>query len=408
MIIAPVEGTETVTLLAMVDTGSKNEDRNNRGISHFIEHMMFKGTEKRPSTMVISSELDVLGGVYNAFTSKEYTGYWMKINHKQLNKAADVLSDMMFNSKFEQEEIDRERGVILEELNMYLDNPMYHIEDIFENLLYGDQPAGWDVIGIKETLNKMQRKDFINYINSQYGTNNMVLCLAGKIEKDVEKKILKYFSGKNNTKPVLRPKTKEKQIKPAHNFYYKKTDQAHLSLGVRTFPNNHKDENILKMIAVILGGSMSSRLFMNLRERNGLAYYVRTSPEFYSDSGYLTTNAGVPVDKLDKALKIIIREYNRMRTELISEEELKRAKDMVEGRVVIQFEASDNLANWYGRQVIMKEKITTPKDYLTAIKKITSADIKRVANKIFANDRLNLAVIGPYKDGKKFEKTLTF
>ena len=424
LITSPMRGTKTATILVMAGTGSKYENRENNGVSHFLEHLFFKGTIKRPTTLAISSELDNIGAQFNAFTGKEYTGYWVKADARKIKLAFDVVSDMLINSKFDEEEIERERKVIIEEYNMYLDNPMMHIEDVFEEGLYGDTPAGWDTIGTKKTIFNLGRPDFIKYLNSQYGAANITVCLAGKIEnKEVLNLTQKYFFAdglkKRGGNFIEKPAVVEGQVRPAVKLHYKKTDQAHLSLGVRTFGYGHKDKLIAKMIAIILGGSMSSRLFISLREREGLAYYVRSEAEAYTDSGYLTTRAGVPVDKIEKAIQIILKEYKNISKTLVSAEELKRMKDLIFGRSAIQFEASDNLANWYGRQAIMfntikradkktKIKIEAPKDYLKKIKAITASDIKRVAEDIFVNRGLNLAVIGPYKekDKNKFKKIL--
>lgn len=408
LITVPMKGTETVTSLIMVSTGSKYENQKNNGISHFLEHMFFKGTAKRPNTLVLSSELDTLGGVYNAFTTKEFTGYWTKTDSRHTEQSVEILSDMLLHSKFDPEEIKREKGVIIEELNMYRDNPMIYIEDVFENLLYGDQPAGWDIIGTKENILSFKRSDFLSYIKNQYGAQNMVVCLAGNLKTEPLNLVKKYLGGLQPTKPNKKLAVQEKQIKPEIRTVYKKTDQTHLSLGVRTFSSGHKDEFILKILSIVLGGSMSSRLFINLREREGLAYYVRTSTEFYTDTGYLTTQAGVPVDKVEKAIKIILAEYDKLKNESVSPDELSRIKDMIKGKLVIQLESSDNQANWYARQVIMKEQMYTPKDYLTIIDSINPDDIKKVANDVFANNKLNLAIIGPYKDNKDFKNILTF
>jgi predicted Zn-dependent peptidase len=408
LLLAPITGTGTVTALVMVATGSKYETKQNSGISHFLEHMFFKGTQKRPSALALSSELDSLGGVYNAFTTKEFTGYWAKVDASQSGKALDVLSDMLLSSLFVAEEIEREKGVIIEELNMYLDNPMIHIEDLFENLLYGDQPAGWDIIGTKETIQSFKREDFISYVQAQYGAQNTVICLAGNIPVGIEQVVEASFAKLATSEAKDKLAATEEQSAPACLSFYKKTDQAHLSLGVRAYPSGHPDEFILRLLSTILGGSMSSRLFINLREREGLAYYVRTNAEYYTDTGYLTTQAGVPVDKAEKAIGIIMSEYRRLREELVPAEELERVKDMIRGRLVIQTEASDNVANWYAKQAVMKEAIMTPEDYIKAISAVTAEDIRRVATDIFTNKGLNLAIIGPYEGEKEFLPILTF
>lgn len=407
LITVPIKGAKITTALVIFKTGSKNETRVTSGLSHFLEHMFFKGTKTRPNTLILSSEMDSLGGEYNAFTSKEYTGYWFKVANNKLNKALHILSDMLFNSLFDEREIEREKGVIIEELNMYQDNPRMHIEDVFEACLYGDTSAGWETIGTKENIRRFKRQDFIDYLNQQYGSRSAYIIIAGAV-KPVDKKIIsKLFSGfwKNNYQAI--PKLIEKQNNPQLKIVKKKTDQLTLALGVRTVKMGHPDEFKLKLLAIILGGSMSSRLFINLRERHGLAYYVRTSNEFYSDSGYLATQAGVPRDKIEMALKIIIEEYKLLVKELVLEKELRRAKDILQGRVMLQMEASDNLANWYAQQVMYRKNILTPGELIKKINKITAFDIQKVARQIFVNRHLNLAIIGNVNE-KRIKNILHF
>jgi len=412
VITAPISGTKTVTVLVMVATGSRFENKENSGISHFLEHMFFKGTKKRPTTLKISSELDRVGGEFNAFTGKEYTGYFVKVEAGQLALALDVLSDMLLNSKFAAEEIARERGVIIEELNMYLDNPLIYIEDLFEECLYGDTPAGRDTIGTKETILKIDRKKILDYLGKQYSSDKMIVSLSGGFKPADLKLVNKYFNDFSKKAYREKLKTNDEQAAPKLNLFYKKTDQAHLSLGVRTYGYGSPDEITAKIISIILGGTMSSRLFTELRERRGLAYYVRTHNEPYTDSGYLTTQAGVPIAKLAEAIKIILAEYKKITEKSVNAEELNRVKQCLIGRTTLNLESSDSLANWYARQAILfkeqnrKDKILTPENYYAKIKKVSAADIRRVAKEIFVKQKLNLAIIGPYKEKAEFEKML--
>ncbi len=408
LILVPMQGTKTLTILVMFAAGSKYENRENNGISHFLEHMFFKGTKKRPNTISISSELDSLGAEFNAFTSKEYTGYWIKIDNSKAGKGMDILSDMLLNSKFSNKEINLEKGVILEEVNMYHDNPMLYIEDIFEDCLYGDNPAGWDTLGTKENISKFSQKDFKDYLSSHYSAEKMFVCLAGNLKDEHIIKANGYFEKFKNFPTKEKEPVKENQNKPQIKIHYKDTSQATFSLGVRTFANNHPDKLIAKMLSVILGGSMSSRLFIKLRERKGLAYFVKTHSDFYTDSGYLTTTAGVPVGKLEEAINIILDEYRKISKILVSPKELKKNKDLIKGRSVLQLEPSDNKAIWHTQQAVLGEKIISPENYYKKINQIKSADIKRVAKNIFNNENLNLAIIGPYKSDRKFKKILNF
>lgn len=402
-----VKGAPTATALIMFKTGSRYESKQESGLSHFLEHLFFKGTVKRPNTLAISSELDSLGGEYNAFTSKEFTGYWVKVAAGKLGVALDIMSDMLLNSRFAAEEIEREKGVIIEELNMYEDNPIMHVEDVFEMILYGDTPAGRETIGTKANIRRFTRSDFLRYWRAQYGAKSASVILAGGVRDSDRKAAAKLFSPFTINAWKKQPGVKEKQKSPQLKIVTKKIDQVNLSLGVRAFPLDHQEEMKVRLLGVILGGSMSSRLFIRLRERNGLAYSIRTMAEFYSDSGYLTAQAGVPIEKTAAAIKIILDEYKKMTTEAVSAAELKRAKDLLRGKMLIQMEATDNLAVWYGRQAVLRKEIITPGEFLRRLDKISAADLLKTAKKIFVNERLNLALIGDIKAGE-IKKILRF
>ncbi len=406
ILTVPTQRTETITILVLFKTGSKYEDKYNNGISHFLEHMFFKGTTNRPVTLDIASELDSIGGEYNAFTGKEYTGYLMKVTAGKIKTALDVMNDILMNSKFEAEEIEREKGVIIEEINMYHDNPMMYIEDVFEQGLYGDTPAGWEISGPKENVQNFDRLDFLKYFNSQYGANNALVCATGALPENVDNLLEEYFCNFHKTDCHDKLKVIENQNSPQVKLHKKATDQVNLSLGVRTYPAGDKYEATLKLISIILGGSMSSRLFTKLRERHGLAYYVRTQLEAKSDSGYLTTNAGIPVDLEGRAIGIILDEYKRLKKEKVDEKELQRNKDMIRGRTTIKLESSENVAEWFADSWVLRDEVLTPKDFLNKIEQVTAKDIHKVAQDIFRPDKLNLAIIGPFEQDWGFSKYL--
>lgn len=391
IITAPMPGTKTVTVLVAVATGSKYETKQNNGISHFLEHMFFKGTKKRPSTLAIAEELDKVGGAYNAFTAEEYTGYWAKVDHKHLDLAMNVVSDIFLNSKLAEKEIEREKGVIIEEINMYQDTPMRYVGVLFNKLLYGDQPAGFMIAGIKENISKFQRKDFVQYLQNYYVAENTVICLAGNIENNIEK----YFKNIKTGKAKSKIKVRDKQIKPESLIFYKDTDQTHLCLGVRGYSLFHPDEYVLSVLGVLLGGMMSSRLWIAVREREGLAYYVHTDIENQTDTGYLVTQAGVEHCKAEKAIRLILKEYQRIRDEKISQQELQKVQDCIKGRMMLELESSDSMASFICGQEILKKEILTPEQIFAKIDKVSTEDIQRVANDIFQNKKLNLAVICP-------------
>jgi predicted Zn-dependent peptidase len=400
----PDSSSKTVTALVMVGTGSRNETRNNNGISHFLEHMMFKGTEKYPDAFSLAAALDAVGGEFNAFTSKEYTGYYIKLKADKLEIALEILSDMLFNSTFKQNEVDKERGVILEEINMYKANPMMRLEDVFESCLYGDNSAGWEVIGTKENIKKFQRKDFLNYYKKQYGANNLHLVLAGNLPKNINSLSDKYFADFVKNKKKEPAKISINQKVPQLKVEYKENDQINLALGVRAFAIGDKREATLKLMQVILGGSMSSRLFTEIREKRGLAYYVKASTELYRDSGYLAVEAGLKNEAVYEAIELILNEFKKLALEPVSAKELKRNKEMIKGRMALSLEGSDAIASFYARQSVTRKSFKKPKDFLAEMNKVRSTDIQNLAKDLFVNDRLNLAVIGPMKENAKLRK----
>lgn len=403
----PMKETQTATVMIAVGVGSRYETEKEAGLSHFIEHMMFKGTQKRPTTLDISEELDAIGGEFNAFTSKDKTFYYAKADGKKLDIALDVVADMYLHSKIDAEEIEREKGTIIQEINMGEDTPMRRVGDSFEELLYQKNNLGRDVIGSKKTVSSFKRQDFLDYIERFYVANDTVVCVAGNIiEKKVVSQIRKYFSAmKKGVKPKFK-KVVEKQKNPAVILKFKKTDQTHFILGNRAFHENHPDRFALSLLAIILGGNMSSRLFIEVRERRGLAYHVSTGIDSYTDCGYIATQAGVEHGKLELTIKTILDEYRKIVAEEVGEKELQKAKDYIRGKSVMGLESSDEVAMFFLDQELKKKKMMTVEDLMAKIDKVTARDVQRVAQKIFRNDNLNLAVIGPHQNDAKLQKLL--
>lgn len=405
----PMKNTQTASFIIMVGVGSRFESEKESGLSHFIEHMMFKGTEKRPTTLAISEELDSVGGEFNAFTGKDMTAYYAKSDAKHLGVSLDVITDMFLNSKIEEEEIEREKGTIIQELNMYEDTPLRNVGDVFENLLYPKNALGRDIVGNKKTIKSFKRGDFKKYMADHYVPQNTVVCVAGNInEKDIIKEIEKRFVGMAKGKKADFEKLVEIQKVPQISIKNKKTDQTHLNLGFRTFGYDHKDRFALALLSTILGGNMSSRLFIEIREKKGLAYSVRTFVEAFQDAGYLAMYAGVEHKKLELTIETAFQEFKKMATEKVSPKELKNAKDYLKGKSVMNFESSDEVAMFFIDQEIKKKKIMNLSEILGRIEKVSAEDILRVAKKIFRPERLNLAIIGPHKDTDKIKKLLKF
>ncbi len=402
LITVPMESTKTVTVLVLVKTGSRYETREINGISHFLEHMMFKGTIKRPGSLDISQELDSIGADYNAFTSKEYTGYYVKCAADKIDIAMDVISDIFQNSKFEEKEMDKERGPIKEEINMYMDHPPRRVAEIFETLLYGNQPLGWDIGGDKNNIDKMRHVDLLKYFNDHYFAKNTVIIIAGNINPNEAKdKLEKYFNNVREGERAEPPVFKGDQSEPRLVVEYKKSDQTHINLGFLGYSRFHPKYEALELLAIILGGGMSSRLFVEIRENRGLAYRIRSGTTAYNETGNFITYAGLNNVNLIEGIKVILAEHKKLTFEQVTEKEIARVKDQIRGSFVIGLEQSDDQASFYGEQELLENKIETPEERLTKITAVTRKDIFEVAKDIFKPEKLNLAIIGPLEGDNK-------
>jgi len=398
LITVPMKSTKTVNILVLVSTGSRYETKDISGISHFLEHMMFKGTHKRPGALDISQELDSIGADYNAFTSKEYTGYYIKAAKEKFDLITDVISDIFQNSKLDEEEINKEKGVIIEEINMYFDSPRHDVSEIFDELLYGDQPMGWNVAGEKEIIKSLQKSQFVNYFNSHYFAQNTIVAVSGNVDlEDVKLKVEKSFNNIRQGDKLMYKTTKENQSEPALKIKDKKTDQTHFVLGVRAFNIFDDKLDAAEVMSVVLGGNMSSRLFIEVREKRGLAYSVHSSADAFTDVGYVATQSGVDNSRFLEALKVVLDEYKKIASEKVPEKELNKAKEYIKGKMVIGLESSDEMASFYAMQELLKKEIKTPEQRLAEIDKVTSDDVFKVAQEIFKPEKLNLAIVGPVK-----------
>ncbi|MFZ2205731.1 MAG: pitrilysin family protein [Minisyncoccia bacterium] len=409
VITVPMKDNPTATVLVLVEAGSKYETKKINGISHFLEHMCFKGTVKRPKAIDISKELDALGSQYNAFTAQEYTGYYAKSDARHFKQIFDVVSDVYLNSTFPDTEMQKEKGVIIEEINMYEDMPNRHVQDLFMELLYGDQPAGWNIAGEKKNILSMKRDDFVEYKKAHYLPEATVIVVAGKVtEKDVMKEVEKVFGHIPRGKKSPKLKVKESQIKPEALVKFKKTDQTHFVLGVRTYGLKDKKNPVLSVLGGILGGGMSSRLFQKLREEMGVGYYVRSYNDVYTDHGVFQISAGVDNKRINEVVEAVLEECRKLKNEKVSEDELGKVKECLIGNMKLSLEASDDIANFYGGQELLKKEVRVAEEKADEIRKVTSIQIKDMANKIFKDEILNLALIGPFKEKAKFLKILKF
>lgn len=409
VLTVPMKDNPTVTVLVLVGTGSNYETKEVNGISHFLEHMCFKGTLKRPSPKLISHELDSLGCQYNAFTSHECTGYYAKGDAKNFKQIFDIISDIYLNSTFPESELEKEKGVIIEEINMYEDMPSSDVQDLFEAVLYGDQPAGWSVLGTKENIKNMKRDDFINYKKSNYLSANTVIVVAGNIKTDgVYKEVEKNFKNVKDNKKIRLQKTKDIQTTPNILVKFKNTDQTHFVLGFRTFSLFDKKNITLSLLSGVLGAGMSSRLFVKLREEMGVAYYVRAHNDPSLDHGSFQISAGVNNTRTEEVIKEILKECNNLVTTPVTKEELNKVKSLIIGNMKMSLESTDDIASFYGGQELMKNDFKSLEEKIAEINKITPKDIQKIAELVFKTKNLNLAVIGPYTDDTKFKGILKF
>ncbi len=411
IITVPMKDTPTATVLVLVEAGSKYETKDINGLSHFLEHMCFKGTVNRPKASDISHELDSLGAQYNAFTSQEFTGYYAKAQAKKLPQLINIIADMYINPVFDENEIQKEKGVIVEEINMYEDMPHRHVQEVFSRLLYGDQPAGWDIAGTRENVRAMTRNHFVQYRDKHYVSKGTIVVVAGKIdEKKVRKLIVDEFSKISTAKKHSKETVKEIQSMPALAIESKKTDQMHLVLGVRSYDVNDKRLPALRVLAAALGGGMSSRLFYRMRDQMGVCYYVRASSDEFTDHGTFTISAGVDKNRLIESVQAILEECRKFIHEPISEMELRKTKDFISGNLFLGLESSDAIAEYAGMQEIMRREVKKPEDVVAKIEKVKAVDIQRVAEDLFRDEGLNFAVIGDVKeqDKEELKKVLTF
>lgn len=408
LILVPKKETQAITFEVIYKVGSRQENLSNNGVSHFVEHLMFKGTPKRPNTIDISKELDGIGADYNAFTGKEHTGYYITADASHLPLAMDMLSDMLHNSKFDTKEMDRERGVIVEEINMYEDNPSFYVEEIFEDLLFTGSTLGKPIAGPREVIKSISRQNLYNYYKKNYFHGNTVIGVAGNFsEAKIQTLLKKYF-------PVSQKQSRNK-IKKVANFVQKQPkiklvnrdlEQVQLILGFRSMPSTDKRFMALQLLGNILGGTMSSRLFLHIRERMGLCYFIKAEIGGYEDISSFTVHSGLNKDKIYEALTMIKEELDRIKKDGITADELQKAKDNIRGRLILRLESPTNYLNFLASQELWNQKIKDRQSTLAELDKITVSQINALAKETIDWTKSNLAIIGPFDSANKFLKIL--
>jgi len=411
-IVVPVAGTKATTVMAMFPVGSRFETAKLSGASHFVEHMLFKGTTKRPEATDISRGLDAIGAEFNAFTSKDYTGYYVKCAASEYEIALDVLSDIIYNSVFKKEEVEKEKGAIVEELRMYNDNPNMHIDNLFERLSFGNMSLGWDIGGTEKTVRGVSRGDLYHYYQAHYSPKNMVLVISGAVTKKMERDVAMYF-GKQQAPGVAHPlefykkefkhfqwPKKTPSLKDRLLVEEKKLDQAHLMLGFPGLPSEHPDRYASSIMQNILGSGMSSRLFVEVREKRGLAYMIRASSASFRDVGLEHIQAGLDPSRLGEALTVIKAELARIANEPVTTAELANAKTNIAGRITLSIEDCSTQAEIYAKQFLFHTKINTPEDEIKKLQMVTKEQVQKIAHQFFNLKEMRVAMIGAVDKNK--------
>lgn len=394
--LAPMQETQAATILILYGVGSRFETAAQNGLSHFLEHMFFKGTKKRPTTLDISQELDSLGASYNAYTSEEKTGYYVSAAGEHFPIAFDVLTDMLYGSVFDEKEIEREKGVICEEIKMYHDDPMSYLDEVAKALVFGATPLGRDVAGTAETVRSFSQADFIAYRDQFYGPANTVIVVAGNPSghdwlSAIEEK-LSDLSG-------VEPKQFEPQAETTATVSIgtRPIDQVNLNLMHYGITHTEPEKAVFDVLSNILGGTMSSRLFVEVREKRGLAYRAWSGQSRYTDIGTFDCTAGVAVEKLDEALTTMIDEIDKMKNTPVSDVELERAKRNIKGRLSLRLEDSHSIAYYLAYDAIELGKIEQPEEYVKQVEKVSQSDIMRIAKQYLVKEKRKLALVGPLK-----------
>jgi predicted Zn-dependent peptidase len=407
ILTAPMRDAQSVAVFIGFAAGSRYERPDAAGIAHFAEHMFFKGTERRPTARDISGEIDGIGGEFNAFTGKELTAYYVKCAAESAPVAVDVLSDMVQGSRFDEEEIEREKGVISEEINMYLDTPRDHVGQVFDEARFGETPLGRPIIGFKETIRAATRQTFLDYLADWYRPERIVVALGGRVDDALVDDVAARFASLEPVATPQRPATElPAESGPSVRIEHKDSDQAHLVLGVGGHRLDHPDRYVVSVLQAVLGGGMSSRLFTEVRERRGLAYYVFAHHAAYTDVGSLAVQAGVDVQRIDLAIGTVAAELRRIAHEPVPAEELAKAKRFLLGRLILGLEDPRGQILQGLRRELLEGRTAELEEIRTGIEAVTAEDIMRVASELVRPERMTLAVVGPFTDEAALRRPL--
>ncbi len=397
----------SASISILVGAGSRYESTQESGISHFVEHVLFKGSQSHPSSEEIAQAIEGVGGILNGGTDKELTIYWVKIMDSHLDMAMNVLADLIRHPILDPSEMDRERQVIIEEISMCLDSPQQKVNMLIDEVIWPDQPLGRDVAGSKETVSSITFEMLRNYWAAHYGPSKTVISVAGNIQQNqVEHLTSRLFSDwpQSNSTPWF--PALEAQEKPRILCEPRESEQSHICLALRGISSQHPDRFIFDVLNVILGEGMSCRLFRELREKMGLAYDVHSYVSHYLDSGSLTVYAGVNPNNTESTVEAILGELAKLRDIPIAEAELTKAKEMVKGRLVLRMEDSRSVSSWYASQELLLGEIQTIDEIISEVEAITPANLSRVAGELFYSKGLNMSVVGPNLNEDRLENLL--
>lgn len=407
VVTSRMDHVKSASLIIYVGAGSRHESDAQAGISHFLEHMVFKGTKKRPDPVQITQEVEEVGGLLNAATSRESTNYWVKVPSAHLERSFDVLGDMLRHSLMDLSEVEKERGVIVEEIRGIDDTPDDLIHDLIDELVWDGQSVGRAVIGSEETVREIHRQQMVDYLEAQYRPDRIVIAAAGDIDHDVVARLTeRYFGDLRPSSVNTFVETEFLQREPRVKVLQRATNEAHLCLGVPALPYTDDRRHAQDMIDAILSSGMSSRLFSEIRERRGLAYEVYSYFREYADVGQGVVYAGIDPQRTNETLQAILVEFGKLRTEFVPEDELRRTKELRKGRIDMGLEDSRSVAGWIGGQELIFGDILTPDQVIERIESVTSQDILELSRELFTPERLNLAVVGPIESEAELRSLL--
>jgi len=392
--------TRAVSVSFFVGTGARYETEEVAGVSHFVEHMLFKGTTRRPTARHISEAIEGIGGYSNAYTDQETTTYWAKVAAPHFTEAADVLIDMLRCSTFDPAEIEKERRIIAEEINMTIDMPDQWVGILLGQVVWPDHPLGRDVAGTHETVAGITRDKLLEHMEHHYLPGRTVVSVAGNVTyQEVAETITERLREWPSAPAAGYLPAPDGASSPRWLVEDRPTEQGHLCLAVPGLPRAHPDRFVLGLLNAVLGEGMSSRLFLEVREAQGLAYAVDSSPSMLDETGLLVVYAGVDPERAPQAIRAVLGELDRLRQEPVPEAELNKAREYVKGRLVLGLEDSGAVSAWYGRQALLLDQILTPDDVIAAYDAVAAADVQRLAQTLFTGGQLYLAAVGPFGDG---------